>query len=344
MTKVLAAVVYQLNVDELPLKKLEMQQNKNQGRGRSRSNVTDFSSNNRDSTFSKGLLMKSVNVGKSHPMLHRTGSASSKRERYLSGGNTTAQTSHRSLNPMTKVTGEPQLGDVSTEPLLIDSMASLVSDSTRSLVDCQSSTLSQSQQQVDDDGRRSSEPNSTTNHPLLMHAFSAPAESSNTPSPLPSSYSPLGQKSPWRRSNESPVESSSILEQQSSSAFISPLPPNDSNFVLANELADTLVQPHNNQPSSSRRTSDNICSTPESKKPIIKAFSVDDARPTLTSDTSSSNMLSGPDSFSTDILPDRSGSVKVRRIQSNVIHEHYSEGTVAGDFCIRNKSHYIVFI
>ena len=341
MTRVVAQVVYQLDVDEMPLKKLEKQQNKTQAaRGRSRSNVADVSSNRRK-TFSQGLLMK-VNAGKSHPALHRSGST--KRERFLSGGSAMhTSTSHRSLNPAAKVTADSQLGDMSKEPLLVDSTVSLAS------MDHHSSTSSQQQQSLDGSGRRGSEPIPSVDHPLLSQTCSVPMTSSNTPSPL-STHSPLvstEHKPPWA-GNESPVlvgSTSTCVERQSPSAFVSTLQPNDNDFILTNEHADT-PSIHDNSPSGSRRTSENTCTTPEPKKHMTKAFSVDDTRQRLLAGDSSSNrLLSSPDSFSSDILPDHRGSIKIRRIygsgrreQPTVIHEekaHASEGPAAGDYCIR---------
>jgi len=344
MTRVVAQVVYQLDMDELPLKKLEKQQNKSQARGRSRSSAADMS-NNRRKTFSQGLLMKSFNVNKSHPFLNRTGSG--KREQFLSGGS--ASTSHRSLNPTAKATNELQLGDISNEPLLVDSMVSLVSDSTRSLVERQPSTSSQQQQLVHENERRSSEPTSNVDHTLLSQAFSAPTASSNTPSPL-LSHSPLVQsehKSLWPN-NDSPVGHTSVaMERQTSSAFDPPLLTNDNNFILTNEHVDTSSQSHvcENSLSGSRRTSNNSCTTPEPKRHMVKAYSVDESRQKILSVENSSNrLLSSPDSFSSDILPDRGGSIKVRRAygssykQPSVIHEEkmiVGQGSSTGDCFIR---------
>ena len=342
MTRVVAQVVYQLDVDELPLKKLEKQQNKNQAaRGRSRSSIADISSNRRK-TFSQGLLMK-VNAGKSHPALHRSGST--KRERFLSGGSAVhTPTSHRSLNPAAKLAAESQLGEMSKEPLLVDSTVSLVSES---LTDRHSSTSSQQQQSLDGSVRRGSEPTPTVDHPLLSQTYSTPITSSNTPSPLPT-HSPLvstEHKPPWT-GKESPVgNTTSSVEQQSTSAFVSTIQPNDNDFILANEHADT-PSIHDNSPSGSRRTSENTCTTPEPKKHMTKAYSVDDTRQRiLAGDSSSNRLLSSPDSFSSDILPDRRGSIKIRRTygsghreQPTVIHEekaHTGEEPAAGDFCIR---------
>ena len=341
MTRVVAQVVYQLDMDELPLRKLEKQQNKNQAaRGRSRSNVADFNSNRRK-TFSQGLLMK-VNAGKSHPALNRHGST--KRERFLSGGSAIhTPTSHRSLNPAAKLTAESLLGEMSKEPLLVDSTVSLASET---LTDRHSSTSSQQQQSLDDSVRRGSEPTSTVEHPLLSQTHSVPMTSSNTPSPLPT-HSPLvsaEHKSPWA-GNESPVGNTPpSVEQQSTSAFVSPIQPSDNDFILANEHADT-PSVHDNSPSGSRRTSE---TTPEPKKLMTKAYSVDDTRhvPRISAGDSSSNrLLSSPDSFSSDILPDRRGSIKIRRTygsgrreQPTVILEekgHAGEGPTTGDFCIR---------
>lgn len=344
MTRVVAQIVYQLDVDELPLKKLEKQQNKGQAaRGRSRSNVADASSNRRK-TFSQGLLMR-TNVGKSHPMLQRSGST--KRERFLSGGSgSTPTTTHRSLTPAAKVTGELQLGDMSNEPLLVDSMVSLISESTRSLVDRQSSTSSQQQLTLNvNSERRSSEPTATADHPLLTKTHSVPAASSNTPSPLPS-HSPLvltGRKSPWL-GNESPtgLTHGIVIDQQPSSAFVSSLPGSD--FILTNEYADTPVQPHTpssaneNSPSGSRRASDNTCTTPETKRHMTKAFSVDDTRQKMLKGDSNC-LLSSPDNFSSDILPDRSGSVKVRRTRGGgrreaIIHEEKPQNIGEGQLLV----------
>lgn len=328
MTRVVAQVVYQLDMDELPLKKLEKHQNKGQGvRGRSRSNVIDISSNRRK-TFSQGLLLKSVHAGKSHPVLNRSGS---KRERFLSGG---SSTSHRSVHPnTTKVTtGESQLGDMSAEPLLVNSTVSLVYDSTRSLVDRQSSTSSQ--QQVDNTGRRGSEPiTSTVDHPLLAQTYSVP---SNTPSPLPTN-SPLitaEHRSPWEGNDCSIGNTPTGVEQQPTSAFVPTLQGSD--FILTNEHA---IQPqvpanvHEHSPSAaSQPMSENTCTTPETRKRMMKAFSVDDTRQRQLADdcSSSHRLLSSPDSFSSDILPDRSGSIRVRRVhgrreQSITIHEEKTQ-------------------
>ena len=330
MTRVVAQVVYQLDLDELPLKKLEKHQNKGQagkGRGgRSYSNVADVTSNRRK-TFSQGLLLKSNNIiGRSHPVLQR--SNSTKRERCLSSGNTPTL-SHRPLNPSAKLVSESQLGDMSNEPLLVDSMVSLVSESSRSCMDRQSSTSSTQQQTAVDGGeRRCSEPTAATlaaDHPLLTQAYSAPPASSNTPSPVPS-RSPLAvneYKIPWA-GNESPI----ALEQQStSSAFVaSSLQGGD--FIVTNEHADTTVRPHTpssaheNSPSGSRRTSENVCTTPEPKRYMMKAFSVDDTRQKLLNAESSGNhLLSSPDNFSSDILPDRSGSIKIRKTRGSVRYE-----------------------
>ena len=341
MTRVVAQVVYQLDVDELPLKKLEQQQNKNQAaRGRSRSNIVNVT-HNRRMTFSQGLLMK-MNAGKSHPALHRHGST--KRERFLSGGSAIhTPTSHRSLNPAAELTADSQLGKMSKEPLLVDSTVSLTSETP---TDRHSSTSSQQQQSLDGNIRRGSEPTATVEHPLLSQTCSAPMTSSNTPSPLPT-HSPLvlaEHKPPWA-SNESPGGGNTppSIEQQSTSAFVSPIQPSDNDFILANEHADT-PSVHDNSPSGSRRTSE---TTPEpNKKHMTKAYSVDDTRHRILAiDTSSNRLLSSPDSFSSDILPDRRGSIKIRRTygsvrreQPTVIHEekgHTGEGSTAGDFCNR---------
>ena len=331
MTRVVAQVVYQLDLDELPLKKLEKHQNKGQaakgqaGKGRSYSNVSNVTSNRRK-TFSQGLLLKSNIIGKSHPMLQRNNST--KRERCLSSGNTPTL-SHRMLNPSAKLTSESQLGDMSNEPLLVDSMVSLVSESSRSYMDRQSSTSSSQQQTAVDGGeRRSSEPTAAAliaDHPLLTQTYSAPPVSSNTPSPV-TTHSPLvvsEQKTPWP-GNESPI---ALKQQSTSSAFISSsLKGGD--FIVTNEHADTTVRPHTpssvheSSPSGSRRTSENICTTPEPKRYMMKAFSVDDTRQKLLNIESSGNcLLSSPDNFSSDILPDRSGSIKVRKTRGSVRYE-----------------------
>lgn len=326
MTRVVAQVVYQLDLDELPLKKLEKLQNKSQAaRARSRSNVVDVTSNRRK-TFSQGLLLKSNIIGKSHPMLQRSNSI--KRERCLSSGNTPTL-SHRSLNPHAKLTSESsQLGDMSTEPLLVDSTVSLVSESSRSFMDRQSSTSSSQRQATSFDGgeRRSSEPNATVDHPLLTQAYSAPPESSNTPSPI-LTRSPLvvnEHKTSWP-GNESPI----AAEQQSTPSAFVPSSLQGGDFIVTNEHADTTAQPHTpssgqeNSPSGSRRTSENTCTTPEPKRYMMKAYSVDDTRQKLLNLESSSGnrLLSSPDNFSSDILPDRSGSIKIRKTRGSVRYE-----------------------
>lgn len=282
-----------------------------------------------------------VNAGKSHPALNR--SNSTKRERFLSGGSIIhTPTSHRSLNPAAKLTAESQLGEMSKEPLLVDSTVSLASET---LTDRHSSISSQHQQSLDSNVRRDSEPTPSVEHPLLSQTYSAPMTSSSTPSPLPT-HSPLvstEHKPPWA-GNESPVGMTPpSVEQQSTSAFVSPVQPSDNDFILANEHADT-PSVHDNSPSGSRRTSE---STPEPNKRLMtKAYSVDDTRQRLLAgDSSNNHLLSSPDSFSSDILPDRRGSIKIRRTygsgrreQPTVIHEekgHAGEGPTAGDFCIR---------
>ena len=334
MTKVVAQVVYQLDVDELPLKKLEKQHKSQVARGRSRSSVGDVTSNRRK-TFSQGLLMK-VNAGKSHPVLNRSGSI--KRDRTSTvGGAVHPQVSHHPLNPAAKVTGDSQLGEISREPLLVDSTISLSSESP---MDRQASISSQHQQSPDGSMRRGSEPTSTADHPLLTQTFSAPIASSNTPSPVPT-HSPLvaaENKPPWA-ANESPI---STHGHQSTSAFVPTLQAND--FILTNENAEALSI-HDNSPSSSRRVSENTSQEPN-KKYMTKAFSVDDTRQKLlASDSSTNRLLSSPDSFSSDILPDRSGSIKIRKThgsgrrgQPNVIQEEKadtSKGPGEGDCCIR---------
>lgn len=346
MTRVVAQVVYQLDMDELPLKKLERTQNKNQARGRSRSSAADMYGNRRK-TFSHGLLIKAIGAGKSHPVLPLQRSGSYKREKHLPGGTSASSASHRSVNPTTKLTCESQLGDLSCEPLLEDSMISLVSDSP---MERQSSTSSQ-QLLLDSGGRRGSEPTtSTADHPSLSQVYSAPTASSNTYSPL-ATHSPLVQaeyKAPWA-GNESPVRNTStIVEQQSMSAFVSPLPTND--FILENEHADIQMPPtsiNEDSLSGSRRTSENSCTTPEPRRHnMMKALSVDDTRHKLINENTNNRLLPCPDSFSSDILPDRSGSIKVRRAgssayreQSYVIHEERAvdadEKPATGDFFIR---------
>ena len=335
MTRVVAQVVYQLDMDELPLKKLEKHHKSQVARGRSRSSVGDVTSNRRK-TFSQGLLMK-VNAGKSHPvLLNRSGSY--KRDRTSTVGSAIhAQLSHHPLNPAAKVTGDSQLGDMSREPLLVDSTVSLSSEPP---MDRQSSISSQHQRSPDGSGRRGSEP-TTADHPLLTQTFSAPMASSNTPSPVPY-HSPLvlAEHKPLWAGNESPI---STHGHQSASAFVTALQPND--FILTNENADT-PSIHDNSPSSSRRASEST--TPEpNKKHMTKAYSVDDTRQKLLASDGSTNncLLSSPDSFSSDILPDRSGSIKIRKThgsgrhgQPNIIQEEKvdtSKGPGGGDCCIR---------
>jgi len=316
MTKVVASVVYQLDMDEMPLKKLE-QQNKNQARGRSRSSAAEIGANRRK-TFSQGLLLRTLNAGRVHPVLQRSGS---KRERCFSGGNiATTPSTHRAFNPENKATSESQLGDLSNEPLL-DSTVSLFSD-----------TLNEQQQYTSttDELRRSSEPATmTSDHLLLTQTLSAPT-SSSSPSPLPTQSSVASSVvSDYKPLLGSVDNSSSENKRIKTDTAFTPPSSVSSNLILANENVQLSTENiHERSPVNSPRTLENVNLTPSSTPKlhaINKAYSVDDKSRLL--EVTSSHLLSSPDSFSSDILPDRTGSIKVRRIrdsyrrQPNVILE-----------------------
>jgi len=331
MTKVVASVVYQLDMDELPLKKLE-QQNKNQARGRSRSSAAEIGVSRRK-TFSQGLLLQTLNAGRIHPALQRSGS---KRERFFSGGNiATTPSSHRAFNPENKATSDSQLGDLSNEPLL---------ESTVSLY-----TLNEQQQQQQDTSttdelRRSSEP-ATTDHLPFTQTLSAPS-SSNSLSPLltqsPLSSSVVTDCRPLLRSVDN--SSSENNRIKTDTVFASPSSVS-SNLILANENVQLSTENiHEQSPANSPRTLENVNLTPEFKPKqhtLSKSCSVDDKSRLL--EATSSHILSSPDSFSSDILPGRSGSIKVRRNrdscrrQPNVILEETksSSDLAEGDCSIR---------
>ena len=340
MTKVVASVVYQLDMDEMPLKKLEQQQNKNQARGRSRSSAAEIGVNRRK-TFSQGLLLKTLNAGKVHPALQRSGS---KRERFFSGGNITATPpTHRVLNPESKATSDSQLGDLSNEPLL-DSTVSLFTD-----------TLNEQQRHMSaDELRRSSEPTTmTSDHLLLTQTLSAPT-SSSSPSPLPT-QSPLvssvvtDYKPLLGSANNSNSENNKI---KTDTAFTPPSAVS-SNLILANENVQLSTENiHEQSPVNSPQISENVNLTPESKaklQSINKSYSVDDSKTRLL-EVTSSRLLSSPDNFSSDILPDRSGSIKVRRVRGSsrrqpniILEETRSSGPTEGDCSIRVLYHYVNF-
>lgn len=325
MTKVVASVVYQLDMDEMPLKKLEQQQNKNQGRGRSRTSAAEIGVNRRK-TFSQGLLLKTLNAGKVHPALQRSGS---KRERFFSGGhiNSTPPT-HRALNPESKATSDSQLGDLSNEPLL-DSTVSLFTD-----------VLNEQQpRSPTDELRRSSEPTTTCEYLPLVQKLSAPTSSS--PSSPFLTQNPLASSSV---TDNKPLPSSDDNKIISDNTVLTPSSAIRSNLILANSNVQMSTENvHEQSPGNSPRTLENVNLTPDFKPKlhsIPKAYSVDDSKARLLE--GASNQLL-PDSFSSDILPDRTGSIKVRRIrdscrrQPNVILEETrsSSDPPEGDHSIR---------
>ena len=330
MTKVVASVLYQLDMDEMPLKKLE-QQNKNVARGRSQSSAAEF----RRKTFSQGLLLKTLNAGRVHPVLQRSGS---KRERCFSGGNiATTPSTLRAFNPENKATSESQLGDLSNEPLL-NSTVSLFSD-----------TLNEQQHaSTADELRRSSEPATmTSDHLLLTQTLSAPT-SSSSPSPLPT-QSPAASSvvTDYKPLLGSVDNSSSEKNRIKTDTAFTPPSSVSSNLILVNEnvqLSTENIHVHEQSPVNSSQTLKNVNLTPSSTPKlhtINKSYSVDDKSRLL--EVASSHLLSSPDSFSSDILPDRTGSIKVRRIrdscrrQPNIILEETKSSSepAEGDCSIR---------